>query len=34
MPLVMVKRIGVKRPVTNTDDEIAIPVGIKRIPDN
>ena len=23
-----------KKPVTNTDNEIAIPVGIKRIPDN
>ena len=25
---------GYKKPVTNTDNEIAIPLGIKRIPDN
>ena len=25
---------GYKKPVTNTDTEIAIPIGIKRLPDN
>ena len=25
---------GYKKPVTNTDNEIAIPLGVKRIPDN
>ena len=25
---------GYKKPVTNTDNEIAIPLGMKRIPDN
>ena len=25
---------GYKKPVTNTDNKIAIPLGMKRIPDN